>query len=127
MGWKRKKILANEDMKAEDFFSILQKGSIKLKQVVVEEKSQLDGVLLKKTNLPKNVMIGPLVKGETVILPDGNTRLEKGDLLTLLGTEDDIRDTKAQLEAPTKFSRLIQFFKRTKRKQNSEPGTTAGQ
>jgi NhaP-type Na+/H+ and K+/H+ antiporter len=102
----------HEDISIDEFLSILNKGEIKLKQIMVGEKSLLDGVQLKNTNLPKNILIGPLIKGNNIILPDGNTKLEKNDILVLLGKEKDISDIKALVESLSIFGKVKKFFQK---------------
>ncbi len=107
---KEKKISLKEDISIEEFMKILKKGGIKLKQLRVEDHSMLEGRRLKETNLPKNVLVGPLIKNDIAMLPDGNTLLEKNDILILLGTENDINITKSQLTGMHGIGKVLNFI-----------------
>jgi Trk K+ transport system NAD-binding subunit len=103
----KKTVIVHEDVTSEEFLRILGKGEIKLKQFVVGEHSPLDGIPLRHTNLPRDVLIGPLIRKECVILPDGNTILEKDDIIILIGKEEDINDTRNQLASVSVVGRVL--------------------
>ncbi len=57
---------------------------------VAVENSELDGVVLRRLNLPGDVLILALRRGGEFIVPRGNTRLEVDDHVTLAGSIDHL-------------------------------------
>lgn len=107
---KNKDSLLHEDISIDEFLEILKKGNIRLKQVTVENHSLLDGVQLKNTTLPKNILVAFLIRENNVTLADGNTYLEKNDVLILLGKEEDLDKIKAQLKGLSRLVKIKYFF-----------------
>ena len=70
----------------------LEMGDGTIEQIVVKEDSPLSGKKLMEIKFPKAVLVGTIVRNEQVIIPDGNTILQKGDKLTLLGKKDDVEE-----------------------------------
>jgi len=100
------KVELSEDITEQEFFKILQTGNIKLKRLMVGDHSRLDGIELKWTNLPKDVLMGPIVRKQEVILPDGDTKLKHGDVIVILGTEKDLEIIKELLLAVGVIARI---------------------
>ncbi|OQX89004.1 hypothetical protein B6D60_00405 [candidate division KSB1 bacterium 4484_87] len=63
---------------------------------VVPEKSAITNKTLKEITLPKDVLITAIKKGTKVTIPDGNTKLEAGDQVTIIGKIEDVEKTVAQ-------------------------------
>lgn len=99
----------NDQITFNELSEILQKGDIKLRKFIIGKHSLLDSIQLKNTSLPKNVLVGPLVREDKVILPDGNTVLRNGDMLVLLGREEDIKLTEEQMKGVTFLARIKDF------------------
>lgn len=68
-------------------------------QVIVSEKSNVVDKVLKEVLLPKEVLISAVKRGEEVIIPDGNTRLQVGDQITLIGKIKDVEKIAKRLTA----------------------------
>lgn len=98
------------DVSIEQFAEILSEGGFVIRKFIVGKQSALDGVLLKNTNFPKNVLIGPLVREDKVILADGNTTLQNNDVLIFIGMEKDIDLIKNQLQRVSWFRRIINWI-----------------
>lgn len=60
-------------------------------QVIVSEKSNMAGKSLKETTLPREALITVVKRNEEVIIPEGNTQILAGDLVTVSGIEGDVR------------------------------------
>ncbi|MFH1943139.1 MAG: TrkA C-terminal domain-containing protein, partial [bacterium] len=70
----------------------LEMGDGTIEQIVVEENSPLSGKKLMEIKFPKAVLVGTIVRNDQVIIPDGQTILEKGDKVTLLGKKEDVEE-----------------------------------
>ncbi len=54
------------------------------------ETSEIVGSALRKLSLPKGALVGSIVRGEDVIIPDGNTVIEVGDRVILFARPEAI-------------------------------------
>ena len=68
----------------------LEKSGNTIDMFVVPEKSFITGKMLKEVTLPKDVLITTVKKGSKVLIPDGNTKLEPGDQITVIGKSEDV-------------------------------------
>lgn len=68
-------------------------------QVQISGKSNVCDKLLKEVLLPKEALISAIKRGEEVIIPDGNTQLLEGDLVTVIGKEEDVAKVVKRLSA----------------------------
>ncbi|MCB8816842.1 Trk system potassium transporter TrkA [Desulfosporosinus shakirovi] len=59
--------------------SLLEGAKAEAMEIVVSAKSSLIGRKLKDAKIPENILIGALVRGNELIIPDGNTTLQAGD------------------------------------------------
>jgi len=81
----------NEDrLSFEQFSEILKAGNLEIRKLIVGKHSLLDGVLIKNSNIPVKILIGPLIRKNEVVLADGNTILHNNDILILIGKNEDI-------------------------------------
>lgn len=104
------KNILNEEISEQEFINILKKGEIKMKQFAVGKNSLLDGLQRKMIILPKNVLMGPVLREDQVMLPDGDTLLENGDIIIFLGYEKNLNIMHDMLyggDASSGFKRLI--------------------
>lgn len=62
----------------------LTNGKINVLEIPILENASFQDKKLKDMNLPKNVIIGCIVRGEESIIPGGDTRLLIGDILILI-------------------------------------------
>lgn len=62
----------------------LTNGKINVLEIPILENASFQDRKLKDMNLPKNVIIGCIVRGEESIIPGGDTRLLIGDILILI-------------------------------------------
>lgn len=74
----------------KEFKQDLELGDGSIEQLVIDEKYKIAGKKLMEIKFPENVLVGAIVREEKVIIPDGNTVIQKGDKVTLLGEKDDV-------------------------------------
>ena len=56
----------------------------KLKEVTLEESMLENGNLLSEMNIPKGTLVMMVKRGKTILVPNGQLPLEKGDILLCL-------------------------------------------
>jgi hypothetical protein len=71
----------------------LEKGDGALEQVEISFLSPAAGKKVKEVDFPKEVLLGPMLRGEELIIPDGETELQATDRVTLLGKKKDVEST----------------------------------
>ena len=71
----------------------LEEGGGTIEQVKITENSPVLGKKLKSVKLPKEVLVGTILRGDQVIIPDGVYVFEKEDKVTLLGKKEDVEET----------------------------------
>ncbi|HOP65311.1 MAG TPA: TrkA C-terminal domain-containing protein [Spirochaetota bacterium] len=101
-----KKESIKENVTEQELIEILKTGNIKMKRLTVGVHSRLDGIELKWTSLPKDILIGPIVRKNEVILPDGDTKLKNGDVIIIFGSEKDLDIIKELLLAEGLMARI---------------------
>ena len=78
---------------AKELKSSLEKGDGALEQVEVSFLSQVAGKKVREVELPKEVLLGPILRGKELIIPDGETELQATDRVTLMGKKKDVEAT----------------------------------
>jgi trk system potassium uptake protein TrkA len=63
--------------------SPLKDDAAEMMELVVQDKSGLLGRSLKELRLPAGILLAALVRGEEVIIPQGSTALDSGDVLVV--------------------------------------------
>lgn len=71
----------------------LEKGDGALEQVELSFLSPAVGKKIKDVQLPKEVLLGPILRDGELIIPDGETELLAMDRVTLLGKKKDVEST----------------------------------
>lgn len=59
-------------------------------QVIISNQSNVVNKLLKDILLPKEALVSAIKRGEEVIIPDGNTQLNAGDQVIVIGKINDV-------------------------------------
>jgi K+/H+ antiporter YhaU regulatory subunit KhtT len=77
----------------------LETGGGTIVQAVLGEESSMVGKRLKEIRLPEDTLLGTIVRDDRVIIPDGQTQLQAGDKVTLLGKADDVEKVVEQMNA----------------------------
>jgi hypothetical protein len=76
----------------------LEKGGGALEQIAIKAGSRAEGKQVKELSLPKEVLLGPVIRGKDLVIPDGETELREGDRVTLMGTKNDLRMAKEYIQ-----------------------------
>lgn len=67
----------------------IENGRIHILEVPIPENSATTGKKLWEINLPKDVIIGCIIRGEESIIPKGDTRLLSNDMVIVITTKED--------------------------------------
>lgn len=59
-------------------------------QVIISNQSNVVNKLLKEILLPKEALVSAIKREEQVIIPDGNTQLQGGDQVIVIGKKSDV-------------------------------------
>ena len=65
--------------------------------------SPLAGKLIREVEFPEGVLVGALMKGEKVVKPTGDTRIEAGDVIALFAMAKDVREVERLLQVSIDF------------------------
>jgi trk system potassium uptake protein TrkA len=84
---------------ARELKSNLERGDGALEQVEISFLSPVAGKKVKDVDLPKEVLLGPILRGKDLIIPDGETELQATDRVTLMGKKKDVETTAKLLKA----------------------------
>lgn len=68
-----------------------------IEQVTVSPDSNVADKLLKELLLPKEALISAIKRNNEIIIPDGNTKIEAGDVITLIGKTEDVYKTSKRI------------------------------
>jgi uncharacterized protein with PhoU and TrkA domain len=78
---------------AKELKSNLERGDGALEQVEVSFLSAAAGKKIRDIHFPKEVLLGPILRGEELIIPDGETEILAADRVTLMGKKKDVEGT----------------------------------
>jgi len=78
---------------AKELKVCLEKGNGALEQVEVSFLSPVSGKKIKDLALPKEVLLGPILRGKELVIPDGETEILAADRVTLMGKRKDVEAT----------------------------------
>lgn len=82
----------------------LRDGAAEVLEGEVLETSPFVDAPLREANLPEGIRVGALVRGKTIIIPNGDTVAETGDRIILFALKDAIK------KAEKLFSVRLEFF-----------------
>lgn len=68
----------------------LEESGGTIMQVVIEKGSSFLGKQLKDVKLPKEALMGTILRQGSIIIPDGQTEFLEGDKVTILGKKEDV-------------------------------------
>jgi trk system potassium uptake protein len=82
-----------EEMNLNDMFTILKlnRGNYSIVQMQVQQNSKAVNQLLKDLSLPQGTLLMAIVRGESIIIPKGDTRVLSDDNI-LAFTDDDSKE-----------------------------------
>jgi hypothetical protein len=75
----------------------LEAGGGTIAQALLGKESPLVGKKLRDIKLPEDTLLGTILRDEEVIIPDGETLLQAGDKVTLLGKTEDVEKLVEQM------------------------------
>ncbi len=79
-----------EENFAQDLAENLESSGGTMQKVTIKEASSFVDKKLRDIRLPKEALIVNVMRGEEMIIPDGNTVLQAEDGVTLLGKKEDV-------------------------------------
>ena len=87
--------IINQELDWVDVNKLLKERSnnIRLREITVEQGSVLECKPLKDMGLPKGLILVAVLRGNQAIIPNGETRLEVGDMAVVWGNGEDIDST----------------------------------
>jgi len=65
--------------------------------------SNIAGKRISEIDFPEGVLVGAILKDGDVIRPQGNTRIEEGDVITLFAMTQDVREVEQLLQVSIDF------------------------
>ena len=65
--------------------------------------SPMAGQRLRDIDFPEGALVGAVMKGETVLRPEGALRIEEGDILAIFAMADDVREVERLLQVSIDF------------------------
>jgi hypothetical protein len=77
----------------------LETGGGTIVQAVLGKESSMVGKRLKDIKLPEDTLLGTIVRDDKIVIPDGQTLLQAGDKVTLLGKTEDVEKVVEQMNA----------------------------
>jgi trk system potassium uptake protein len=80
-------------------------GKVQLMTFTLDAKSKFAGHALRDCKLPPNVLIVVQSRGNDVSIPHGESILEAGDKLTIMGVAEALPEAQRLFHAPTNASR----------------------
>ncbi len=78
----------------------LERGAAQVMERRLAPASPVAGVTLAELKPPKGLIVGAVVRGEKVFVPDGSHRLEAGDLVILFVQEEELDTVKLLFPGP---------------------------
>jgi len=83
--------------------SSLGDGSIEVVEAEALETSDILGKPLRDLNLPKQTVVGALLRGEKVVIPDGDTQIQAHDLVLIVTCSASLAATEKLFEVHLEF------------------------
>ena len=88
--------------RVRDVYSIGD-AEAELIEAQVLSTSPIAGQLIRDIDVPEGVLIGAVMKGDTVHRPSGTTRIEEGDVVAIFALTDDIPEVERLLQVSVDF------------------------
>lgn len=93
--------------------SLLIGGDGEVTEIIMERGLPIIGKTLKELELPKGIIIGALVRGDNVFIPNGETYLKENDRIVVFSLKEDLANLKMFFK-PKKGGLLVELRNRTK-------------
>lgn len=68
-----------------------------IEKAIISKRSNVVNKTLKEVLLPKEALISAVKRNDDIIIPDGNTRLEAGDQVIIIGKKEDVEKVAKRL------------------------------
>ena len=81
---------SKEEKAAQKLAENLEAGGGTMQKVIIKDTSSIIDKKLREIHLPKEALIVNVMRGQEMIIPDGNTVLQAKDEVTLLGKKEDV-------------------------------------
>ena len=81
---------SKEEKAAQKLAENLEAGGGTMQKVIIKDTSSIIDKKLREIHLPKEALIVNVMRGQEMIIPDGNTVLQAKDAVTLLGKKEDV-------------------------------------
>ena len=65
--------------------------------------SPMAGRLIREIEFPEGVLVGAVMKGDKVVKPTGDLRVEAGDVIALFAMASDVREVERLLQVSIDF------------------------
>ncbi len=91
-------------------------------EVIVADDSPVVGRALKHGILPRDVLLGGVIRGDEILVPHGDTELQPGDRALVVASREQINEINHLLSRARLTTRLRRFF--TGKSSPEDPGTT---
>ena len=88
-----------EETFAHDLAENLEAGGVTMQKITIRNTSPFVVKKLKEIKLTKEALIVNVMRGEEMIIPDGNTVLQAEDGITLLGKQEDVETAVKMFQA----------------------------
>ncbi|MFH1215682.1 MAG: NAD-binding protein [Pseudomonadota bacterium] len=63
-------------------------GNVSVSEIVLRAGCPVDGAFIQTIDFPEESLIGGIIRGETVLIPRGGTKLQGGDRLIVIATHE---------------------------------------
>jgi len=92
--------IINQELDWTDVNKLLKDRSsnVRIREISVEHGSLFNNKCLKELGLPKGLILIAVLRGNEAIIPSGDTRLEAGDAVIVMGEEEDIESIYGQFK-----------------------------
>ncbi len=74
-----------------NYVALLKEGESEIAELVAQKRSRILNKSLDRTNLPKNTIIGAIIRNEEVFVPHGDDFIEEGDRVILFTKSAEIK------------------------------------
>ena len=65
--------------------------------------SSIAGKEIREIDFPEGVLVGGIKKGDEILRPMGNTRIDQGDVIVIFSLSKDVPDVEALLQVSIDF------------------------
>jgi trk system potassium uptake protein TrkA len=83
--------------RVRDVYSIGD-GEAEVLEAVVLKTAQMSGKLVRDIDFPEGVLMGPVNKGGRILIPNADTRVEEGDIVTFFALASEVAEVERLLQ-----------------------------